>query len=179
MNNLFASYMKLVRHISIIAFYLTRVMAAGYILTALYIILCVLFQPSTLQHLPGNRFAICYPFTSEHFLLGAEYTVGYITEMILVIFLYGAFFALLSNVFQSFRPQKIFTMKGIRHLRFFYLINLFLFPLVFLILGIYSIEDYPYVAMITAHCIMGIFALFLAAIFEQGLNLQNDQDLII
>jgi len=171
--------MKLVRYISTVAFYLTRLIAAGYILTALYIILCVVFNLPTLQHLTDNRFAICYPFTSEHFLLGAEYTAAYIAEMVLLIFLYGVFFALLSNVFKSFRPQKIFTIQGIRHLQWFYLINLLLFPLVFLILGIYSIEDYPYVAMITAHCIMGIFALFIAAIFEQGVNLQNDQDLII
>jgi len=171
--------MKLVRYISTVAFYLTRLIAAGYILTALYIILCVAFNLHTLQHLPDNRFAICYPFTSEHFLLGAEYTAGYIVEMVLLIFLYGVFFALLSNVFKSFRPQKIFTIQGIRHLQWFYLINLLLFPLVFIIFGIYSIEDYPYVAMITAHCIMGIFALFIAAIFEQGVNLQNDQDLII
>ncbi|TCO21456.1 DUF2975 family protein [Pedobacter psychrotolerans] len=171
--------MKLVRHISTIAFYLTRVIAAGYILTALYIILCVAFNLSTLQHLPDNRFAICYPFTSQHFLLGSEYATAYIAEMVLLIFIYGVFFVLLSNVFKSFKPKKIFTLQGIHHLRLFYLINLLIFPILFLILYVYSVEDYPYGFMIIAHCIMGIFALFIAAIFKQGLNLQNDQDLII
>jgi hypothetical protein len=46
-------------------------------------------------------------------------------------------------------------------------------------LSFYSIEDYPYAPMIIAHIIIGIFSKFLAAIFEQGLKLQTDQDLYI
>lgn len=171
--------MKLVRLISTLAFYLARIIAAGYILTACYIVISVVLHLSVLQHLPDDRFAICYPFTSKHFLLGAEYSVPYIMEMVLIIFAYGVFFWLLSDVFKTFRQKKLFTLKGVHHLKLFYFTNLMIYPFLFLFLSFYSKEDYPFVVIIAAHAIMGIFALFIAAIFEQGLNLQNDQDLII
>lgn len=171
--------MKLVRLISTIAFYLTRIMSVGYILTTLHLVVSVVFKLSTLKFLPNGRFAICYPFTSKYFLLGSAYTAKYIIEMALLIAFYGMFFWLLGNVFKTFRQKKLFTVQGIHNLKQFYITNLVICPVLFLILSIYSIEDYPYMVMIIAHGIMGIFALFIAAIFEQGVNLQNDQDLII
>lgn len=171
--------MKLVRIISAIAFYLTRIMAAVYLLTAIHLFISVVFKLPTLKLLENNRFAITYPFTAKNYLLGSAYTASYITEMILLIAFYSAFFWLLGNVFKTFRQKKLFTVQGVRQLKWFYITNLIVCPALFLILSIYSIEDYPYMVMIIAHGIVGIFALFIAAIFEQGVNLQNDQDLII
>lgn len=171
--------MKLVRLISTIAFYLTRILSIGYILTALHLVVSVVFGLSGLKHLESNRFALCYPFTDKYFLLGSEFTAAYITEMALLLAFYGAFFWLLSNVFKTFRQQKLFTAQGIHNLKLFYVANLVICPLLFLILSMLSTEDYPYTMMVIAHGIMGIFALFIAAIFQQGVSLQNDQDLII
>ncbi|GAB3920466.1 DUF2975 domain-containing protein [Mucilaginibacter myungsuensis] len=171
--------MRLVRIISAIAFYLTRILSAGYILTTLHLLISVIFTLPTLKMLPQNRFAICYPFTDKPFLLGSVYEASYIAEMVMVIGFYGLFFWLLGNVFKTFRQTKLFTVQGIRHLKLFYIANLIVCPIMFAILGISSQEDLPYGVMVTAHIIMGIFALFIAAIFQQGVNLQKDQDLYI
>jgi hypothetical protein len=151
----------------------------GYILTALHIVASTAFKLSTLKLLDKGRFAICYPFTAKYFLLGSSYTIVYITEMVVIIAFYGVFFWLLSNVFKTFRQKKLFTVQGIHSLKLFYITNLIICPVLVFSLSLYSIEDYPYMIMVIAHCIMGIFALFIAAIFQQGVNLQNDQDLII
>jgi len=171
--------MKLVRIISAVAFYVTRLLSAVYLLTALYLLISALFKLPALKLLPNNRFAICYPFTDKPFLSGSVYTASYVAEMFLILLFYGAFFWLLGNVFKTFRQARLFTPQGIRHLKQFYITNLIICPVLFFILSIYSIEDYPYGVMVSAHGIMGIFALFIAAIFQQGVNLQNDQDLII
>ena len=171
--------MKLVRHISAFAFYITRVISFFYLLTALHLLVSVVFKLSSFKPLENNRFAICYPFTSKHFLIGSDNSALYIIEMVSIIVFYGIFFWLLGYVFKTFRQQKLFTEQGIRHLKWFYVFNLLLCPVTFLILSIYSKEDYPYVAMIIAHGIVGIFALFISAIFQQGVNLQKDQDLYI
>ena len=171
--------MKLVRIISAIAFYLTRILSAGYLVTALHLLLSAVFKLSTFKLLPGNRFVIYYPFSSKPFLLGSAFTVSYVAEMFLLILFYGAFFWLLSNIFKTFRQTRLFTSKGILYLKQFYITNLVICPVLFLTLSMYSTEDYPYGVIGTAHGIMGIFALFIAAIFQQGVNLQNDQDLII
>jgi hypothetical protein len=171
--------MKLVRIIAAIGLYLTRIISIGYVITALYVLCSVILKLPSFRVLENKRFAIDYPFTSKHFLLGSENTATYIFEMIAVIIFYGVFFWLLSNVFKTFRQQKLFTTQGVKHLKWFYAFNLFICPVLFTILSFYSMEDYPYVPMIIAHVILGIFAVFLAAIFEQGLKLQNDQDLYI
>jgi hypothetical protein len=96
-----------------------------------------------------------------------------------IILFYGLFFWLLSNVFKTFRQKKLFTAQGVRNMKFFYIMNLFVCPVLFSILSINSIEDYPYFAMIIGHAILGVLVFFIAAIFEQGVNLQKDQDLFI
>lgn len=171
--------MKLVRFISTITFYLSRIISAGYFLTTLHLLASIVFGLSTFKLLENGRFAICYPFTDKYFLLGSSYTVGYITEMVLIIAFYGTFFWLLSNVFRTFRQKRLFTVRGIQNLKLFYLTNLIICPILFLLLSQFSTEDLPYTILVIAHCIMGIFALFIAAIFRQGVSLQNDQDLII
>ncbi|MFT3908037.1 MAG: DUF2975 domain-containing protein [Ferruginibacter sp.] len=171
--------MKLVRHISTFAFFITRIIAVFYILTVLHLLVSVLFKLSTFKVLENNRFAITYPFTSKNFLLGSENSSVYIFEMVSVLFFYGIFFWLLGNVFKTFRQQKLFTEQGIKYLKWFYVFNLLICPVLFLCLSVYSIEDYPYTIMMIAHGIVGIFALFIAAIFQQGVKLQKDQDLYI
>jgi len=171
--------MKLVRLISAVAFYLTRILSAGYLLTALHLLLSAVFKLPSFKLLPANRFVIYYPLSNKPFLLGSAFTRSYVAEMFLLILFYSIFFWLLSNIFKTFRQTRLFTVKGVLHLKQFYITNLLICPMLFLILSMYSTEDYPYGVMGTAHGIMGIFALFIAAIFQQGVNLQNDQDLII
>ena len=171
--------MRLVRIIAVAGFYLSRVVSVLYLATALFVLCSVVLKLPTYKVLDNDRFAIYYPFTTKNFLLGSYNTAIYIIEMITILLVYGIFFWLLGNVFKTFRQQRLFTAEGVKHLQQFFMINLFLYPVLFFILSFYSIEDYPYVPMIIAHIIIGIFAKFLAAIFEQGLKLQTDQDLYI
>lgn len=171
--------MKLVRFISIFLFYMARILAIGYLLTTLHLFVSIVFKLSTFKMMENNRFAICYPFTDKKFLLGSDYNVIYVAEMVLTIGFYGLFFWLLSNVFQTFRQNPLFTKHGIRNLKVFYLCNLVVSPLLFGLLSFSSTEDLPFLAMIIAHAIIGIFAYFLMSIFNEGVGLQNEQDLYI
>nr|WP_294936958.1 DUF2975 domain-containing protein [uncultured Flavobacterium sp.] len=171
--------MKLVRIISTILFFLSRILAIAYILTALHLFVSVVFKLPTFELMENNRFVIQYPFTEKSFLLGSEYTFSYVTEMVLIIAFYGLFFWLLGNVFQTFRQVPLFTKQGIRNLKLFYITNLVVSPILFGLLSGFSNEDMPFLAMIVAHAIIGIFAYFLMAIFNEGVGLQNEQDLYI
>ncbi|NHM07606.1 DUF2975 domain-containing protein [Flavobacterium sp. CYK-4] len=171
--------MKSVKLTSSFLYYLVSIIAYGYLITAIYTLINCTFEGPFFEKLPNNRFAINYPFTSEHFLLGSEFTTNYVAEMVLGIALYGIFFFVLSGVFNAFRQKKLFTLFGVNHLKRFYIFNLVLYPVLAILWAIISIEDFPFFAMISAHLIMGLFIYFMNAIFEQGLRLQNEQDLFI
>ena len=171
--------MKTTKLISTFLFYFVRVISFLYLATTMHIVLSTSFKLPSLKILENNRFAVCYPFTEKHFILGSEYTFSYITEMITILAFYGIFFFALSSVFKTFKQTKLFTYQGVLNLKIFYIINLIIAPLFFIIISINPKEDYPYIAILVAHCILGIFAFFIASIFQQGLNLQTDQDLII
>ena len=171
--------MKLVRIISYLAFYIFRILGLAYLFTTLYLLISVLLKLPSFVVSEDNKFTLLYPFTNIRFLLGSEFTLAYVSEMLLVMGFYGLFFFFLSSVFGVFKQKKLFTMKGVKTLKYFYFLNLFVSPVLFLFFAGISTEDLPYMAMIVAHVIIGIFAFFLAAIFLQGLNLQDDQDLII
>jgi DUF2975 family protein len=171
--------MKLVRIISAILFYLSRILAIAYILTALHLFVSVVFKLPTFEVLENGRFVIQYPFTEKNFLLGSEYTWEYVSEMVAIIGFYGLFFWLLGNVFQTFRQVPLFTKRGIRNLKLFYIINLAVSPIMFGFLSGFSHEDMPFLVMIVAHAIIGVFAFFITAIFNEGVGLQSEQDLYI
>lgn len=172
--------MKKVRLLATTLFYVTRVAAIPYLLTALYCLFCFVFRTDALQYTDGGeRFVICYPFTETRYLLGDSTEFYYIFEMIAFIGLYGLFFWLLGNVFDAFRQPKLFTLENVKRLRIFYMLN-FTVPLPFLIAHLwYSYEVSILISLTFLHFVIGIFAYFMAVIFEQGLNLQTEQDLYI
>lgn len=172
--------MKEVRLVASCLFYLSRVIAIPYLATSLYCIISFIFRIESLQVVDeGKKFVIMYPFTNRRFLLGDDYAFYYIFEMIAFIGLYGLFFWLLGNIFATFREKKLFTHKGVKRLRIFYLLN-FIVPLPFLIGHIiFSYEVEILVTLAALHFVVGIFAYFMAVIFKQGLNLQTEQDLYI
>ncbi|TGD58920.1 DUF2975 domain-containing protein [Flavobacterium humi] len=171
--------MKLVRIISAFLFYMARILAIGYLISTFHLFVSTAFKLPTLKILEHNRFVVYYPFTEKGFLLGSEYTFSYVTEMVATIGFYGLFFWLLSNVFHTFRQSPLFTKRGIRNLKLFCGINLVVSPVLFGLLSMFSHEDLPFFGMIVAHAIIGIFAYFLTAIFNEGVGLQNEQDLYI
>ncbi|HYC27985.1 MAG TPA: DUF2975 domain-containing protein [Chitinophagaceae bacterium] len=169
--------MKSVRIVANILYYLTRVAAMLYLITAVYCLgVVILGGPINIK---DGGFLIYYPFTTTTFLLG-DYNSAYLTMMISIISFYGVFLWLLSNVFNTFRQSKLFTSKSVMRLSRFYITNLTV-PVISLIAALLFYHDaVSDVLMITfLHLVIGIFAFFMAAIFRQGLVLQEEQDLTL
>ncbi len=170
--------MNTAKYISKMLLVITRILAAAYLLTALYSGLCLLTGWSLIFRDNGKYFSVLYPFTNQPFLNG-DHNLPYILfDFMLPLSLYGIFFLLAGNVFKIFTRDKLFTLHGIKQLKWFYRSNLIIPPLVFLLISVFSEVDEG-IILAVLHIFLGVFAYFLAAIFKQGLNLQNEQDLII
>lgn len=174
--------MKSVRIVANILYYLTRVAAVLYLATAVYSLLVVVLAASGASapiNIENGTFQIYYPFTKTPFLLG-DYNNQYLTMMLVVISFYGVFLWLLSNVFNTFRQPKLFTSRSVLRLSRFYITNLTV-PIICLIAALLfyheAVNDVLIITLL--HIIIGIFAFFMAAIFRQGLVLQEEQDLTL
>lgn len=130
-------------------------------------------------HEEGSIFKIHFPFTERPVLVG-EYNVPYILfDFLGPLGLYGLFFFLASGAFKVFSKDPLFTQKGVNALSWFYKGNL-LVPLLFLVLAsCYVPIEEEGIVLTMVHFVLGIFAYFLAAIFKKGVQLQQEQDLII
>jgi hypothetical protein len=92
---------------------------------------------------------------------------------------YGVFAWLISDVFKVYLQPVLFTAKAVRKLKVFYLFNFFA-PVLFLIGAVLFAEEIKDIVIISIlHFIIGIFVFFMAAIFQQGVSLQTEQDLTI
>ena len=174
--------MKPVRTIAVVLFFVTRTLAILYLLTGVYITI-VLVLPNSSSGLfrvqENGSFEILLPFTNAPFLLG-DNTPAFLTMMVSIVFFYGVFLWLLSGVFNTFRKQKLFTEPGVKSLSRFYLLNLIVPGVAVILVFMFYNEMLGDILMLTfLHVIMGIFAWFMAAIFRQGLLLQEEQDLTL
>ena len=171
--------MQTAKLVSKLLFYFTRILATIYFGITLYSAICILINWSIGYYGEGKYFHIFYPFT-EKTLMNVDNNVPYIIfEFLMPLTLYGLFFLLGSNVFKVFHQPKLFTWNGIKQLQYFYLAN-WILPIIAIILAeiFAEVESLAY-ALVLIHFILGIFIYFLSAIFKQGLNLQNEQDLFI
>lgn len=171
--------MNTVKILSQLLFYLTRFLSVLYSSMALYSLLVLTTGWCLILHQDNTKFKICYPFTQKPFLLGM-YDTSYIAfGFLLPIALYGLFFGVLSNFFKVFTQKKLFTLANYNALRWFYLANLIL-PVVTIVVASVFIEiEEEAVIMVAFHLLLGVFVYFIAAIFQQGLSLQKEQDLFI
>ncbi len=174
--------MKAVQVASAILLYMSRTIAILMMIIILYALAVVLFYQANhstslpIRVLSSGEFQIFYPFTQKPFLLG-EYSAGYLFSNFITIILYSIFAWLLSSVFNAFRQTKLFTRKAVKQLMRFSLINLIL-PAVFIIsLVAFNRELSDAFRITVLHFIIAMFAYFMAAIFKQGLELQEEQDL--
>lgn len=174
--------MKTARFTARILHIITKIAAIIVLAVSIYAISVVLLYVSGLNiNLPmtvlnDRSFRIFYPFTDSPFLLG-DYTSAYLTSNLFAIAFYGLFLWLLSDVFHALKQSKLFTSRGVKQLSRFYLMNL-LVPVVFIFLLLwFGNEVADIVRIIMLHLVIGVFAYFMAAIFRQGLLLQEEQDL--
>lgn len=175
--------MKQVRIIASGLFYLTRTAALLFLMTGIYaFVILALSMYTSMDQLPirvsDGSFVIFYPFTEQPFLLG-DYTVSYFLISTSTVLLYGFFLWLLSCVFKAFRQQKLFIPRSVSRLERFYLFNLGV-PILFLVILAFSGQELrDAVLIVFLHLMIGVFAFFMAAIFRQGLLLQEEQDLTL
>ena len=174
--------MKAVRFVAGILYYLARIISVLILLVTAYatiVILLNLVHPSPsipVQVVEDGSFRIFFPFTHSVFLLG-DYTPAYLVTYLLTIAFYGLFLWLLGGVFYAFRQPRLFTKWGVIQLSRFYLINLLIpFSLIVLFV-IFRQELSDLIRIILLHLVIGVFSFFMAAIFKQGLVLQEEQDL--
>ncbi len=175
----YSTFMKTVRIISNVLHACSLFLAVGYCATALYAMIVLTLKTPQFQLLnEGRRFAILFPFSTKNFLLG-ENIGAQMVSMVSLIGLYGLFFYMVSTVVAIFREQKWFTKQGMMRLRYFTYANLTIPAIVYATHRIFWEVESPAEILVALHALLGVFALFIAAIFEQGLHLQNEQDLII
>ncbi|MCR4034070.1 MULTISPECIES: DUF2975 domain-containing protein [Flavobacterium] len=171
--------MKTTHIVSRILFYFTRLLAVVYFFLAAYSVFTLVTGLFLTFKENGKYFQVCYPFTSHPLMLG-DYNLPYILfDFLAPLSLYGLFFLLSSNVFKVFFQPKLFTQNSVVQLKRFYLSNLFIPSIVILFAFFFVPLDNEVALFIILHGMLGAFAYFLAAIFKQGLNLQNEQDLFI
>lgn len=171
--------MKSVQPIATWLFFISRLISAIYFSMAAISAIAILFATSFLRvDADGKNFNILFPFTQATIVRG-ENNSFYITEMLLIMSLYGLFFWMLGNVLRSFRKTPLFTQENVKHFTLFYRGNL-LVPLIFLVFHLvigYEFETTAFLALL--HGVLGTFTFFMTAIFKQGIHLQKEQELFI
>jgi hypothetical protein len=86
----------------------------------------------------------------------------------------------LALVINTFRKEVIFTKKSIKYLKVFALINLLTTILnIAEAINLLDLELSNAVYLSSLNIILIVFSLFIAAIFEQGFQIQQDNDLTI
>lgn len=165
--------------ISKILYYICTVLSAGYLITLAYSVFCLAAGYGVTPYKNGEFLHINFPFTEQPFL-NIEDNYPYIIFSFLTVLLsYGIFFWLSAIVFRVFFQEKLFTADHIRQLTIFYRYNIFI-PLPLVIVASFFVEVESMIwGLVFIHFMLGIFCLFLANIFKQGLHLQNEQDLFI
>lgn len=94
---------------------------------------------------------------------------------------FSVFFYMLSNIFKIFKASKLFTNKAIKQLNYFAFINLVVAPILFLTIDFFIMEK-PQIGNIYNYLLtflLGIFLLFIAAVFKHGYKVQSENDLTI
>ncbi|MDY0781669.1 DUF2975 domain-containing protein [Tenacibaculum sp. IB213877] len=163
--------------ISKVLYYISRILGGLYLITGVY----GLFSWATNTHLliKDKQTIITYPFTKTSFLILDSNTTYLIFSFLIPVLGYGLFFWLLSSVFKVFYQKKLFTAKNIVHLRRFYLVNIFLPTLLTIFSSFFMLIEHEMFLIIILHLVLGVFVFFMSEIFNQGLHLQNEQDLYI
>ncbi|WP_418511677.1 DUF2975 domain-containing protein [Corallibacter sp.] len=163
--------------ISKVLYYISRILGGLYLITGVY----GLFSWVTNTHLliKDKQTIITYPFTEASFLILDSNTTYLIFSFLIPVLGYGLFFWLLSNVFKVFYQDKLFTAENIVHLRRFYLVNIFLPTVLTIFTSFFMPIEHEMFLLIILHLVLGVFVFFMSEIFNQGLHLQNEQDLYI
>lgn len=164
------------RSLSYYLFYLSRIAA----ITSAALISFILVSLATGNFkMVDNQFQIALPLMSETFIKGF-YETNIILTITLAMLFFAIFFYLLSNILKTFKAEKLFTQKAIKQLYYFAILNLFIGPsLYFVIHFIMKKSSFNDAHNLILSLLLGVFVLFIRAVFKRGFNVQNENDLTI
>ena len=171
--------MNRVKIVSKALYYLSASLALIYSTTVLYSAMCLLSGWNLRAYGAGKYLHILYPFTDK-LLMNIDNNLPYILfSFLLPLTLYSLFFWITCGVFRVFYQARLFTAKNVTRLRLFYGFNLIAPITAVLFAAIFVPVESLIWALVSVHLLLDVFAYFLAVIFRQGLQLQNEQDLFI
>lgn len=158
-------------------FYLSRLCTIGSVSLIAFILISLLLHN---YEIVNNQFKIGLPFFPETFIR-ANYQSQHIITITLSMLFFAVFFYLLSTIFKTFKAPKLFTDRAIKQLNYFALLNLIAAPLLFLTIDFYIMQKQQIGNILNylLTFLLGIFLLFIVAIFKRGYQVQNENDLTI
>ena len=165
------------KSISAYLFYAIRAGAICCLLLALYIIISVVFDNYNIEN---GRYIIPFPLIS-YFDIKGVYKPSIFTGVVLILLYISVFLYSLSMILKSFKSDILFSSKSIINLNFFAAINLVGFPIFYVVLRtvILKIPLLGGLHNLFLSLILGIFILFVSAIFKRGLKVQEENNLTI
>ncbi len=164
------------KSVSTLLFYVSTISFWGYFIFT--IILSILLITNQFTQENGDYFQVSIPFTGS-VIKGINHPLTLLAIIAFFLF-YSAFFYLLTQLFKTFKAEKLFTENAIVFLKRFTILNLIV-PLLYLIIGAIATHHISTDDLISGllHVFLGIFAAFIAAIFKLGYRLQEENDLTI
>ncbi|MEY8020634.1 DUF2975 domain-containing protein [Muriicola sp. SD30] len=164
------------KSLSFYLFYLSRIAAICSIILITYILGSL---ATGNFEIADKQFQIALPLLPETFIKGF-YESNIIATITLAMLFFSVFFYLLSNILKTFKAEKLFTQKAIKQLNYFAILNLIIGPIIyFLIHFIMDKSNFNDVYNLLLSLLLGVFVLFIRAIFKKGYIVQHEQDLTI
>lgn len=164
------------KSLSVYLFYITRVISIGF---GVFLLFFVISLALGMHEFDNNRFVIDIPFTNSS--IGGLYKANIIATISITLFLYSLFFYLISLIFQTFKADILFTKSAIKRLNYFVAFNLLGTPLFYAIIhfGIMKHTTYRDLPTYILHILLGVFVLFIIAVFKRGFQVQSENNLTI
>jgi len=127
-----------------------------------------------------NQFQIAIPLFPKTYIKGF-YESNIITTITLTMIYFSLFFYMLSNILRTFKADKLFTSKAIKQLNYFAIINLLIGPALYLVIHFIIMDksNFSDIYNLFLSLILGVFVLFIIAIFKKAYNVQSENDLTI
>ncbi len=157
-------------------FYAFRILAIGLGLFTIYI---------TFSFILGNysvvdgRYKMDIPLTGTY-IHGIDQTNIFVTISITLVFIV-VFLHMFSNIFHSLKMETVFTKLAIKRLYHFAILNLVIGPILYFLIHfpIMQKTNFRDIHNLILQLLLGIFALFIIAVFKRGFAVQSENDLTI
>ncbi len=164
------------KSLSQLLFYVVRITTIGYLISLLFIVFSLISHIS--MTVSDQQFQIKIPMTD--FVIKGNYDLRTMIAITVFFIFYTVFFYVLSMVLKTFKEEILFTKTAIKYLMYFTILNLF-FPVLYGILQVIISKriDFNDLSIAFLHIILGIFSMFIIAIFKQGVQLQEETELTI